>query len=63
MWGKLLHVPRPYLYAGIAVLSMLGVYAIGSSVLNLWLVLAWIFHGKSVDRAADMSATGSLVTA
>jgi len=38
-WAKLLSIPRHYLYAGITVLSMLGVYAIGSSRLDLWLLL------------------------
>lgn len=39
MWAKLLRLPRHYLYAGITVLSMLGVYAISASVIDLWLLL------------------------
>jgi putative tricarboxylic transport membrane protein len=39
MWAKLLRVPRHYLYAGITGLSMLGVYAISASLLDLWLLL------------------------
>ncbi|MGP5257582.1 tripartite tricarboxylate transporter permease [Glutamicibacter ardleyensis] len=40
LWAKLLLVPRHYLYAGITVLSMLGVYAVSSSVIDLWFLLA-----------------------
>ncbi|GHD00352.1 tripartite tricarboxylate transporter permease [Zhihengliuella salsuginis] len=40
LWAKLLLVPRQYLYAGITVLSMLGVYAVSSSVVDLWFLLA-----------------------
>ncbi len=50
LWAKLLQIPRPYLYAGIAVLSMLGVYAIGSSTIDLWLVLALGVLGFAMRR-------------
>ncbi|GAA4774007.1 tripartite tricarboxylate transporter permease [Citricoccus nitrophenolicus] len=40
LWAKLLLIPRHYLYAGITVLSMLGVYAISSATLDLWVLLA-----------------------
>ena len=40
LWAKMLYIPRHYLYAGITVLSMLGVYAISSATLDLWVVLA-----------------------
>ncbi|MGW9403024.1 tripartite tricarboxylate transporter permease [Arthrobacter sp. NPDC055585] len=40
VWAKLLNIPRHYLYAGITVFSMLGVYAVSSSVLDLWLLIA-----------------------
>ena len=40
VWAKLLSIPRHYLYAGITVFSMLGVYAISSSLVDLWLLLA-----------------------
>ncbi|WP_411731989.1 tripartite tricarboxylate transporter permease [Paeniglutamicibacter sp.] len=40
LWAKLLLIPRHYLYAGIAVLSVLGVYAISSSIIDLWILLA-----------------------
>ncbi|HCA86590.1 MAG TPA: tripartite tricarboxylate transporter TctA [Streptomyces sp.] len=39
VWAKLLRIPRHYLYAGITVLSMLGVYAISASLMDLWLLL------------------------
>ncbi|MEB7503795.1 tripartite tricarboxylate transporter permease [Arthrobacter koreensis] len=40
VWARLLNIPRHYLYAGITVFSMLGVYAVSSSVLDLWLLIA-----------------------
>jgi putative tricarboxylic transport membrane protein len=39
VWAKLLTIPRHYLYAGITVFCMLGVYAISSSLIDLWLLL------------------------
>lgn len=40
LWAKLLLVPKHYLYAGIAVLAVLGVYAMGSSVVDVWALIA-----------------------
>ena len=40
LWAKLLLIPRHYLYAGITVFSVLGVYAISSSIIDLWMLLA-----------------------
>ncbi|GAB3650335.1 tripartite tricarboxylate transporter permease TctA [Zhihengliuella somnathii] len=40
VWAKLLLIPRQYLYAGITVLSMLGVYAVSSAIVDLWFLLA-----------------------
>ncbi|MBN6040091.1 tripartite tricarboxylate transporter permease [Amycolatopsis sp. 195334CR] len=39
LWAKLLKVPQHYLYAGISVFAMLGVYATSSKILDLVLVL------------------------
>lgn len=39
LWAKLLLIPRPYLYAGIAVFCGLGVYATSSAISDLVLVL------------------------
>ncbi|MFZ4841079.1 tripartite tricarboxylate transporter permease [Mycetocola saprophilus] len=39
VWAKLLLVPKHYLYAGITLFAMLGVYAIASAEMDLWLVL------------------------
>ena len=50
MWAKLLNIPRPYLYAGITVLSMLGVYSVSSSVFDLWLVLGLGLLGFMMRR-------------
>ncbi|WP_165067577.1 tripartite tricarboxylate transporter permease [Marisediminicola senii] len=40
VWAKLLVIPRHYLYAGISVVAMLGLYAIASRIVDLWLALA-----------------------
>ncbi|BAU97422.1 tripartite tricarboxylate transporter TctA family protein [Corynebacterium suranareeae] len=45
MWAKLLLIPRHYLYAGIAVFCVLGVYATSPSVTDLLLVLGIGFVG------------------
>ena len=39
LWAKLLLIPRPYLYGGILVFSMLGVYSLNNAVFDLWLLL------------------------
>lgn len=39
LWAKLLVIPRHYLYAGITVVAMLGVYAIASRIADLWMAL------------------------
>lgn len=35
LWARVLHVPRPYLYAGIVLFAALGVYALNSSWVEL----------------------------
>ncbi|MEV4888336.1 tripartite tricarboxylate transporter permease [Nonomuraea sp. NPDC055795] len=35
LWAKVLHVPRPYLYAGIVMFAALGVYALNASAVDL----------------------------
>lgn len=40
MWAKLLHIPNHYLYAGITVIAMLGVYAISASIVDLLALIA-----------------------
>ncbi|RCV57461.1 tripartite tricarboxylate transporter permease [Marinitenerispora sediminis] len=39
MWARLLHIPRPYLYAGILFFASLGMYAVNASPLDLVLLL------------------------
>lgn len=39
VWAKLLLIPRHYLYAGITIVAMLGVYAVASRVIDLWIAL------------------------
>ncbi|GAB3713389.1 tripartite tricarboxylate transporter permease [Nocardiopsis oceani] len=40
LWAKLLKLPKPYLYAGISLFSVLAVYAINTSVAHLVMLLA-----------------------
>ncbi|WP_068897622.1 tripartite tricarboxylate transporter permease [Planomonospora sphaerica] len=35
VWAKVLHIPRPYLYAGIVLFAALGVYALNASWVDL----------------------------
>ena len=39
VWARLLFIPQHYLYAGITVLAMLGVYATSSSYVDLYLLV------------------------
>jgi putative tricarboxylic transport membrane protein len=40
VWARLLHIPRPYLYAGILFFASLGAYAVNSSVVDLMVLFA-----------------------
>jgi putative tricarboxylic transport membrane protein len=40
VWARLLHLPRPYLYAGILFFASLGAYAVNASTFDLLLLLA-----------------------
>lgn len=40
LWARLLRIPKHYLYASITVLAVLGVYAMGSSVVDVWALIA-----------------------
>jgi putative tricarboxylic transport membrane protein len=40
LWAKLLLIPKPYLYAGIAVFCGLGIYATSASIADLVILLA-----------------------
>lgn len=39
VWARLLYIPHNYLYAGIAVLATLGVYAVGASLMDVVFML------------------------
>lgn len=39
VWARLLHIPRPYLYAGILFFASIGAYAANTSTFDLWLLL------------------------
>ena len=49
---KLLHIPRPYLYAGITTFALLGGYALNSSIFDLQVALAVGFIGYVFRRFA-----------
>ena len=50
LWAKLIDIPRPYLYAGIAVFCALGVYATSASTFELWLLLGLALLGFAMRR-------------
>ncbi|TDT33739.1 LOW QUALITY PROTEIN: putative tricarboxylic transport membrane protein [Naumannella halotolerans] len=50
LWAKLLLIPRPYLYAGIAVFCGLGVYATSSSTFDLFMLLGIGFFAFLMRR-------------
>ena len=50
LWAKLIDIPRPYLYAGIAVFCALGVYATSASTFELWLLLGLAILGFAMRR-------------
>ncbi|WP_224392584.1 tripartite tricarboxylate transporter permease [Pseudonocardia sp. ICBG1293] len=50
LWAKLLQVPKHYLYAGISVFAMLGVYATSAKILDLVLVLLIGLLGFAMRR-------------
>lgn len=51
IWVKLLDIPKQYLYAGIAVLAVLGTYAGGSSIVDVVVLLAIGLVGFLMRRA------------
>lgn len=61
MWAKLLQIPKPYLYSGIAVFCMLGVWAVSSTVIDLILVLGigvlgWLMRRFDIPLAPVLIA-------
>ena len=50
LWAKLLHIPRPYLYAGILFFASLGGYAVNSSTLDLLLLMVFGVLGFVMRR-------------
>lgn len=51
LWVKLLQIPRHYLYPGITVLAVLGVYAVASSVVDVFILLLIGLIGLLMRRA------------
>ena len=50
LWAKLLLIPRPYLYAGIAMFCALGVYSTSASVIDVALMLGVGLAGLLMRR-------------
>jgi putative tricarboxylic transport membrane protein len=50
LWVKLLKIPPPWLYAGIIVISVAGVYGAGNSVFNVGLLFAFGLVGFMMKR-------------
>ena len=60
LWAKLLKLPKPYLYAGITLFSMLAVYAINTSVVHLVMLLAVALLGLAM-RAFGVPVAPALI--
>lgn len=39
VWVKLLHIPRPYLFAGITCFALMGAYVANNAIFDLWIAL------------------------
>jgi putative tricarboxylic transport membrane protein len=50
LWVKLLKIPPPWLYAGIIVVSVIGVYGAGNSVFNVGLLFVFGLLGYLMRR-------------
>lgn len=50
LWVKLLKIPPPWLYAGIIIVSVIGVYGAGNSVFNVGLLFAFGLLGYLMRR-------------
>jgi putative tricarboxylic transport membrane protein len=40
LWARVLHIPKPYLFAGILIFAIIGTYGISQSFIDLVLLLA-----------------------
>ena len=50
MWAKLLHIPRPQLYAGIVLFASLGVYSVNGSAVDLAILYVVGLFGFAMRR-------------
>ncbi len=50
VWAKLLHIPRPYLYAGILFFASVGAYAVGGESIDLVLLFVIGLIGFAMRR-------------
>jgi len=50
LWVKLLKIPPPWLYAGIIIVSIIGVYSAGNSVFNVGLLFVFGLLGYLMRR-------------
>ncbi|MEV4171079.1 tripartite tricarboxylate transporter permease [Nonomuraea sp. NPDC049709] len=50
LWARILHIPRPYLYAGIVLFAALGVYALNGTVVDLFVLYVLGLLGYAMRR-------------
>jgi putative tricarboxylic transport membrane protein len=50
LWVKVLHIPKPYLYSGIATFALLGAYSVNGSVFDVGLLLFFGVVGYLLRR-------------
>ncbi|MDN3481380.1 tripartite tricarboxylate transporter permease [Arthrobacter sp. APC 3897] len=50
VWVKILHIPKPYLYAGIATFALLGAYSVNGSTFDVGLMLFFGIIGYLLRR-------------
>ncbi|GLW06147.1 tripartite tricarboxylate transporter TctA [Microtetraspora sp. NBRC 13810] len=50
LWARVLHIPRPYLYAGIVLFAALGVYALNASAVDLVVLFVLGLLGYAMRR-------------
>jgi putative tricarboxylic transport membrane protein len=60
VWVKLLHIPRPWLYAGILVFATMGAYTLNNNLVDVWAL--WIIGLVGFGmRALDVPVAPAIV--
>jgi putative tricarboxylic transport membrane protein len=50
VWVKLLHIPKPYLFAGITTFALMGAYVANNAIFDLWIALGVALIGYVFRR-------------